>query len=286
MIGARWLLTNLPDREQRPDARATVRFDPIMLDPHGVAPLRIAGAWRLTSDDSRLGGVSALAIDRGEFIALTDSGVVIRLPKPRPGVQLAHFRDLPTGPGSARYKAGRDSEALALDSGGRGWWVAFENRHAAYLFDREFIQVERRIGLGELGWRANKGAEGALLGRHSLLLFPESGDEIVEVGKAGIKRIPLNNPFGRLADVTELPDGRVVVLARSFGPRGFSSRLLLLGEELEMKPFARLNLGRLDNPEAIAAESLPGGAVRLWVMTDNDFRRRVPTLLLALDWAG
>ena len=289
VVGARWHLANLPDREERADALADVRFDPVMLDPQAAAPLQIAGAWRLTSGESRLGGVSALAVDRGGLLALTDSGVVIRLDRPGVGAgrtrQVAAFHDLPAGPGWARTKAGRDSEALALDAGGRGWWVAFENRHAVWLFDRDFTHVERRTKLVQLGWQANKGAEGALSGPRGLTLFPEGGDEMVTVGQGGIERIALANPYGRLADVTALPDGRIVVLARTFGPSGFSARLLLL-QGTKLTPVTTLRLGRLDNPEAIAAEALPGGITRLWVMTDNDYRRRVPTLLIALDWAN
>ena len=290
VVGARWHLATLPDREERADALAEMRLDPVMLDPQAAAPLRIAGAWRVTSAESRLGGVSALAVDRGGLLALTDSGVVIRLAKPRVGPgrtrQGAAFHDLPAGPGWARAKAGRDSEALALDAGGRGWWVAFENRHAAWLFDRDFKLVEQRIGLRELGWRANKGAEGALSTGAGLWLFPESGDEMVRIdASGGTERIPLANSYGRVADVTLLPDGRTIVLARSFSPAGFSARLLLL-DGIRVAPVATLRLGRLDNPEAIAAEALPGGITRLWVMTDNDYRRRVPTLLIALDWAN
>ena len=101
----------------------------------------------------------------------------------------------------------------------------------------------------------------------------------------GTERIALANSYGRLADVTTLPDGRTIMLARSFSPAGFSARLLLL-KGFRLEPIATLRLGRLDNPEAIAAEAWPGGVVRLWVMTDNDYRRRVPTLLIALDWTG
>lgn len=283
VVGGRWHLANLPDRKEQADALAELRFEPAMLDADAAAPLQIAGAWRLTSAEPRLGGVSALAVDRGELLALTDSGVVIRFPKPSQGRQVAAFHDLPDGPGSTRFKAGRDSEALTLDWRGRGWWVTFENRHAVWLFDRDFARVERRIGLGQLGWRDNKGAEGVLSWPRGLALFPEGGDEMVAVGHGGIKRIALANPEGRLADVARLPDGRIVALARTFSPAGFSARLLLL-QGRRLRPFATLKLGRLDNPEAIAVEALPGGITRLWVMTDNDYRRRVPTLLIALDW--
>ena len=285
VVGAHRQLSGLPDREARADARAAIVFTPVKLAAYTALPLRVAGAWRLTSVEPRLGGVSALAIDRGEFIALTDSGVVIRLPRPGRGAA-GEFRDLPEGPGPAHFKAGRDSEALARDAAGRGWWVAFENRHAVWLFDHDFRRVERRIGLGGLGWRPNKGAEGALSGPGGLALFPEGGDELVRVRASGaIDRVGLANPYGRLADATTLPDGRIMVLARSFSPAGFSARLLLL-DGMGLVPVATLGFGRLVNPEAIAAEALPGGRVRLWVMTDNDYRRRVPTLLVALDWAG
>lgn len=286
VVGAHWQLSNLPDREERPHARAKVNFTPVQLASDAALSLRVAGAWRLTSSEPRLGGVSALAIDRGGFIALTDSGVVIRLPRPGRGGRAGEFRDLPEGPGRARHKAGRDSEALARDAAGRGWWVAFENRHSIWLFNDDFTRVERQIGLGGFGWQDNKGAEGALSLPNGLLLFPEAGDELVRIGRGGaIERIALVDPYGQLADVTTLPDGRIVVLARSFSPAGFSARLLLLDGQ-RLAPIATLRLGRLDNPEAITAETLPGGVTRIWVMTDNDFRRRVPTLLVAMDWVG
>ena len=285
VIGAHRWFAGLPDRAPRADALAAVRFDAVALESPGFAPLTVAGAWRVTSPDPRLGGVSALAVDRGGLLALTDSGVTIRLPKPVAATGMAEFRDLPTGPGSARFKAGRDSEALAPDPGGRGWWVGFENRHAAWLFDRDFQRVIEKVDLAPLGWRANKGAEGAVADRHGLLLFPESGDEMVRVNRRGIKRIALSNSFGRLSDAALHPDGRIVVVARNVSPAGFSARLVLL-DQAALRPLAKIALGRLDNAEAIAAEPLAGGGVRLWLMTDNDFRRRVPTLLVALDWRG
>jgi hypothetical protein len=273
----------MSDRGERPDARAEIIFTPARIADNAAAPLRIAGAWRLTSSEPRMGGVSALAVDRGDLVALTDSGVVIRFAKPAHPRQIAEFRDLPAGPGAARSKAGRDSEALAGDVAGKGWWVAFENRHSAWLFDRDFKEVKQRIALGQLGWNENKGAEGVLSTPGELLLFPESGDEIVRAGPNGaLERVLLDNSYGRLADAAVLPDGRIVVVARNYSPAGFSARLLLL-EGKRLVPLADLRLGRLDNPEALAAERLPGGITRLWIMTDNDYRRRVPTLLIALD---
>ena len=284
VVGAHRWFAGLPDRDPRPDTHVAVRFEPVRFDPAGFAPLTLAGAWRVTSAEPRMGGVSALIIDRGNLLALSDSGVTIRLTKPSAAQEMAEFRDLPAGPGRGHYKAGRDSEALVRDWAGRGLWVMFENFHSAWLFDRDLHHVIRTVDLNALGWPANLGAEGAVSTADGLLLFPESGAEAVRLSDSGIERLPLANRFGRLSDATMLPDGRIVVIARSYGPGGFASRLVLL-EKGAMKPLARLALGRLDNAEAIAAEPLSGGGTRLWVMTDNDFRRRVPTLLVALDWA-
>ena len=283
VVGAHRWFAGLPDRVQAADSQAIVRFDPVQLAAVGFAPLQIAGAWRVTSAEPRMGGVSALAVDGTGLLALTDSGVLIQLPKPIAPTGIARFRDLPTGPGRAFYKAGRDSEALALDAAGQGWWVAFENAHSAWLFDRDFRRVIQKVDLAPLGWRANKGAEGVVSDRHGVVLFPESGAEMVRIEPRGIQRIALSNPFGRLSDASLLPDGRIVVLTRSVSPMGFSARLALL-DQAALRPLARLALGRLDNAEAIATEPLAGGGTRLWVMTDNDYRRRVPTLLIALDW--
>ncbi len=286
VVGAHRLFSGLPDRAPAADRHAIVRFEPVRFTPKRFAPLRIAGAWRVTSTEPRLGGVSALAVDDTGLLALTDSGVLIRLPKPEAPTGVAQFRDLPAGPGRGFFKAGRDSEALARDAAGRGWWVLFENAHSAWLFDRDFDRVSRTIDLGSLGWRANMGAEGAVSGARGLMLFPESGEEVVELGvKPRLTRSALLNRYGRLSDAAMLPTGQIVVIARSYGPAGFSSRLLLFDGEA-LRPLARLAVGRLDNAEAIAAEPLDGGGVRLWVMTDNDYRRRVPTLLIALDWRG
>jgi hypothetical protein len=282
VVGAHGLLRSLPDRQPRPPALAAVTFEPVRINPAGFAPLRVGGAWRMISSEPRMGGVSALALDRGMLVALTDSGVLIRFPRPGRG-EFALFRDLPSGPGVATYKSQRDSEALTRDWAGRGWWVAFENRHSAWLFDPGFARVLRRTDLSGLGWRPNTGAEGAFSTEAGLLLVPESGDELVRLASSRVERLPLGGNFGRLADAARLPDGRIIVLARNYSPAGFSARLLLIGKDRKLRPLARLALGRLANPEAIAAEPIQGG-VRLWVMTDNDYRRRVPTLLIALDW--
>ena len=108
-----WLKT-VEVRSDGPAREAAVRFTPIHFEPVGFKPLRLVGAWQVEIDDPRFGGVSALALDGEALLALTDSGTVIRFPRPGDGGK-AFIRDLPAGPGIPQFKVNRDSEALARD---------------------------------------------------------------------------------------------------------------------------------------------------------------------------
>jgi len=66
-----WLFW-LPNREELGWRTARVEFTPVALDAPGFSPLKLVGAWKLTSDDPRFGGLSALAIDRGHLPGTTN----------------------------------------------------------------------------------------------------------------------------------------------------------------------------------------------------------------------
>ena len=279
-----WLQT-VDARGDGPARLAEVRLVNRKFDSSGFAPLVLAGAWEVEVDDPRFGGVSALAIDRGALLALTDSGTVIRFPRPGQAGR-AFVRDLPAGPGSAERKIDRDSEALARDPAGRGWWVAFEFWHQLWLYDPAFRRPLSRIDLGERGWRDNAGVEAMDFAAGGLLLLPEPGGQWLRLRGRRIEAGRLTNPYGDVADAVRLPDGRLLLVTRRFGLSGIAKHLVEVTEEdggLSLRHLAALPLGARDNVEAIAAEPRPGGGTRLWLMTDNDFRPRKATLLVALD---
>ncbi len=58
------------------------------------------------------------------------------------------------------------------DPRGRGWWVAFENRHEIWVYDEGFDRALDRIELGSGRWRANKGVEAIAADGGDLLLIP------------------------------------------------------------------------------------------------------------------
>ena len=232
-------------------------------------------AWRLTAPDRRFGGLSALAVERGELLALTDSGVAVRFAPPGSGkAPRFALHDLPAGPGSPLRKSNRDSESLLADLDGRGWWVGFETRHSLWLFDRSLTRVLATRWL-DVDWPANRGSE-ALAGgaKGEVMVLPEGGGPAVG-GK-------LDAPEGT-ADATRLADGRLVLLVRRLGVSGFDNQLWIAAGAGKAARRIALDLGALDNMEGIAAAPRPDGGTRLWIVSDDNFRPWMRTLLVALD---
>lgn len=285
IVGAYRWLASVSNRQDEPAELAAVRFTPARFDPAGFAPLHLVGAWKVAVADPRFGGISALAVDAGKLVALSDSGTVIHLPMPgASGRAMVH--DLPAGPGSAAFKKNRDSEALTRDPLGRGWWVAFENWDQLWLYDPQFRNALGRIDLGRRGWKPNKGVEGLAANGATLVAFAETGQEWLQIRDAAIRSHRVANRFGYISDAVRVPDGRLLVVTREVSLTGLAKRLAVAeegkSEVLTLRLLAPLSLGATDNVEAIAAEPRPGGT-RLWLMTDNDFRSRAPTYLVALD---
>ena len=279
-------LANLPDREEFGKRIAQVEFQPVHANADRFAPLSLAGAWTVWSDDPRVGGISGLAIDRGRLLALSDAGVLIRLPKPAGRQALALVAELPSGPRSRAFKRNRDSEAIVRDPLGRGWWVAFETHHELWLYDPTLERALLRIELGSNRWRENTGIEAIAAQGSQLLLFPETGREFVRIRAARAEQRSLIGRTARISESATLPGGDLVLVERAMTWRGFANSLLVLKRQADTYRIALrlvLPLGPLDNVEALAAETLGDGTLRLWLMTDDNLQRPFRTLLVALD---
>ena len=256
-MAAQWLRENRAPLSLQA-GRAAVRWDRVELAPIADRRARLAGAWQLQSGNPHVGGFSGLAFDRNRLLVITDEGMLLRLSKP-PLVGSAVLHPLPAVSGNSRTKIGRDSEALMRDPDGRGWWVAFEQRHQLIRYDENFQGALQRIDVRSSGFRRNRGIE-ALSPDGGIRWYAES------IG---------------VSDATSLPDGRVLLLRRGVGLAGFTASISGLGGA-----DLRLPTGPLDNAEGLAAESLPGGGTRLWIVTDNDFRQWRRTLVIAVDLAA
>src|SRR4051812_6597817 len=101
------LATFSPPGTYRPDPPPTVElvtFTPLPLDEGDpertrLGQLHFLGAWRLTSNDPRFGGLSSLHVEGGEAMAFSDSGWLARFPLPRrAGTFRGEVRVLADGP--------------------------------------------------------------------------------------------------------------------------------------------------------------------------------------------
>src|SRR5687768_762782 len=89
--------------------------------------------WALTSDEPRFGAISAMQIDNGRVIALSDAGNLLLFDLPRrPGSLPLQIRPLPYRPGTT--KRNRDTESLWIDED--QVWIGFEAVNAIKRFRR------------------------------------------------------------------------------------------------------------------------------------------------------
>jgi hypothetical protein len=277
-------IRSLPDRRPMPAAMVQLNVRPVSL-PAARLPLRLAGAWELAANDHRFTGLSALSIDRGRFLAVSDRGATVRFDMPSSVRPMAWIADLRIGPGTWGKKWARDAESLTRDPGGRGWWVGYEQRHSLWLYDEGFDRGLTSIDLRQDDWSNNHGAEGLLANDDQLLVVAENGREAIRASQATMETIALD-AGADVADAALAPDGSAWLLLRSRGPRGITQSLAPL---VRMKGGYRAGQawpvpkGLFDNYEGLTIAPRPGGGWRFWLVSDDGHRVMARTLLVAID---
>jgi hypothetical protein len=284
VMGVYVTIHELPDRRPQPPRTVSLSYRPVAL-PSVSGPLRLAGAWKMVAADSRMGGLSALAIDGDQFLAVSDSGTVIRFDPPwfqRPSASLLDLRE---GPGPRGKKWARDAESLVRDPRGRGWWVGYEQRHSLWLYTDQFTRGLAAIDLKRPDWRDNRGAEGLIVFQDELLVLAENGRDAMEIGSGGIASRPFE-AGEEVADAARAPDGSDWLLLRSKGRHGISQSIAPLirdGAVLRAGTAWPVPKGAFDNFEGMAITPLGKGGWRFWLVTDDGHRFMARTLLVALD---
>jgi hypothetical protein len=275
----------LPDRRPMPDAVVKISYRPVELAPAG-GPLRLAGAWRISTEDRRFGGLSSLSLDHGRFLAVSDLGAVIRFDLPDAAAPAANIKDLREGPGSWERKWTRDAESLAPDPGGRGWWVGYEQRHSLWLYDPGFDRALASIGLDRDDWWDNRGAEAMVADGGNLFVLGENGRDAMRVGASGIQGLQLD-AGADVAEAARAPNGDIWLLLRSASLNGIDQRLVPLvrtGDRYKVGQGFPLPKGRFDNFEGLTIEALRSGGWRFWLVSDNGRGGITRTLLVALEY--
>jgi hypothetical protein len=293
-------------RRAPPPAVSLVHFEPVELGAKRLGALVFLGGWALTSNDPRFGGISALQVEGGEALALSDAGWRIRFPLPggRSPVR-AEIAMIEQGPGPADEKENRDVESLAVHGG--SLWVGYEQANSVWRYDwSDFAARASAAPPAMARWNSNHGPEAMIrLADGRFLVFDEgsgSGDSeaLLFAGDPAMAGTPVlrlrhRPPAGyRITDAALLPDGRLAFLHRRVGLfEGFTAKLsfarlpnpvegaLIAGDE------AAAFEGRVtrDNFEALSV-SREGGRTILWIASDDNYNallQRTLLLKFALD---
>ena len=290
-------------------SHAVIHASRVPLDPTDHARRRVGrltflGGVELTSPDPAFGGFSALAVQGDRVTLLSDGGNIARFRLASDGqVSEAQFGNLPAGPGTGWRKMDRDSESLAIDPTTGAAWVGFERANSIWRFSEGFQLPKAHAQPPAMQrWLHNGGAESLVRrrdgsfvaieeenshgdGTRALLVWP--GDPTARPDAAVSLRY--RPPAGYdPADATELPNGGLLVLNRSWGPPLRFATTLTVIERSTLRPGATVG-GRaiaqlaapltLDNYEGVAA-TVEAGRTIVWLVSDDNRAPFERTLLM------
>lgn len=280
---------------KRPRLALILAFGLALLASPMVADQRLepvgSFTWRM-SDDPLFGGMSGLVLDAAGtgFIALSDRSALFRGTLERDGGVIIGVTSGPGEPllderGRPLPEDDADSEGLARAPDGR-LYVSFEGDHRIGYFRPGEAIVRTVVRAPEFeDLQKNSGME-------ALALDPQ-GRPIAIPERSGVLTLPFpvyrldgdswSTPYRLRRDGAYLvvgadtgPDGRLYVLERHFaGLFGFSSRVRsfafgptgLTDEELLLQS----PTGRHDNLEGISVWRDATGAIRVTMISDNNF---------------
>jgi hypothetical protein len=289
-----------------PPSRSEVRFTPVALDDSDPGRRRLGGlvwlgAWKLTSNNPRFGGISAMQVEGRQVTAFSDSGWLFRFALPSRGlVSPAEIGPLPEGPGGRQRKSDRDIESFIV-SGGEAW-IGFERRNAIWRYDRSRWRAEGWAAPRTMRrWPANRGPEAMLRladGRFIVFAEGKGGQKVSEAilfdgdpSRAGTPAVRMTyaKPAGyRTTDAALLPDGRALLLNRRFAfLEGVTAKLSLvdlagIGEGAILHGEQLADFHRpvtVDNMEALSITREHGRTI-VWIASDDNYLPLQQTLLM------
>lgn len=298
-----------PVLRARAEGTSRIVATPVALDPQGgrtsVGALRYVKGWELRSADPRFGGISALALTRSGFVAVSDSGTVMWFDGRNRAPGALRLLPLPAGPGTSARKADRDSEALATSPEGRKW-IAYEGSNSIWRYSPDFRRAEANRAPPEMRrWTRNSGAEAMVrLGDGRFLIFSEGAGSVARSSdvllfdrdptdpSARAARMSFRLPSGfSVTDAALLGDGRVMTLHRSFSiTDGVAASIgvtdlatFVPGAVPSPRILATLRPPMtVDNMEALAVERR-GPRNYLWLASDDNFSTLQRTLLMQFE---
>lgn len=289
---------------------------PVELGVQTLGRLRFRGGVEISSEDAAFGGLSDLEVlDDNRIIAISDNGdwFEARLILDEADtlvsvsdVRTAFMRD-ERGRAFSNKRAG-DSEDIAQLPDGR-IAVSFEQSQTIriYDFNRDgpfgFARAGPRLA-GTEPLHRNAGLEALAVTAEGVLLVGAEGGEAqttplwlapLDAREPVAPRIsyPLEAGYS-LTGLDRLPDGGFVALERFYAPViGARARITMFpAVSIDAQSSALpdvVELARIappmpvDNFEGIAAQRMPDGVTRIYILSDNNFSGRQRTLLYAFD---
>jgi len=266
--------------------------------------VELAGAWRLRSPNHHFAGFSALlAMGDGTLLAVSDHRREMRFTPPgsaHPAVSFTFFTH------DVSDKRLLDLESLTRDPATGRLWAGYERGDYIERYETDYSAA--RVQPPEMrDWPNNRGPEAmARLADGRFVVLSEGspdwfGDELPgllfpgdPVEGARPVEFSFRGPDGFVpVDMSQLPDGRVVILLREFRwsfPLRFESALVVAdpaeiaaGEPWPWHQMARLAAPvPMDNYEGLAIEPAADGGAVLWLISDNNRSKFQRTLLLKL----
>ena len=279
-----------------------LRITPVAVDnaDRWPADLVIEGAWELESSDPMFGGYSALLhLGEGRAIAFSDRGDSLTFTLPGYGDPAPLQREVAEN--NSVEESQDDIESAARDETTGTIWLGYERANAIGRF-RNGAEARPQVVQPDAmrDWPETGGPES--LARLSDGRFMG----LAERGGAGV--LFMGDPFDdtrshtftaiyppdyRPTDAVQLPDGSILILARSvemtFPP--FRARLMIadVPDPRAAKPWTPQTVAQLDGPlphenyEALAIQR-EGNSTIIWIMSDDNRSTFQRTLLVKLRW--
>ncbi len=280
-----------------------------------VGDLTFLGGVVLASRDSGFGGFSAMSVSGDRFTLLSDGGNIVQF---HMGADwqphgLA-FANLPAGPGTGWEKRDRDSESMTIDPATGRIWIGFEGYNAIWRYAPAFARATRLAMSNAMArWPDNGGPESLVRLRDGRFVTISEEAHVPRKWWRGSERDRLRTreglvfagdptrdpqiafrfayvPDGRFdpADMTELPNGDLLILDRTFAlPFRWSNTLSIVRRQdirangvARSRRIATLAAPLLhDNFEGVAVTQ-EGGATIVWIVSDDNQLVLQRTLLL------
>ncbi|MXO91476.1 esterase-like activity of phytase family protein [Pontixanthobacter aquaemixtae] len=285
----------------------SLSLTPLDIGAGDIGEATLESAWHLDSPNSLFGSYSSLlAMPDDQFLSASDSGGLLRFPIPGADgtVEIGRFA------GRTAYKKKLiDIESLTRDPQTGRIWVGYEGTNTIERLESDLTGSTRVQPDAMAGWASNSGPESMVrlsdgrfiviaegresyLGSvHQAILF--DGDPLEGAIAQSFRFEP---PKGyRPVDMAQLPDGRVVILARKLVPGlppSFNTKLVVAdpsqiasGGNWSGREMAAISDPDLeDNYEGLAIIPRKDGTVDLWLISDDNGTTFQRTLLVKLHW--